>query len=80
MLFCETAQSEKIKSSKFWQLINNVKVQLPYGLEQVNNLFDNSFVLQTENDVFITYEIKDLMLIDEVNIENIEARVFRKKA
>lgn len=78
VLSCQTAQSEEINSIKFWQFINNVKLQLPYGLEQVTHLFNGPFFSQAENDTFITYENKGLIHVGEVNIESIEARVFRK--
>ncbi|WP_261458907.1 hypothetical protein [Serratia fonticola] len=70
--------SEKTDENSFWRFINNVKLQLPEGLAQVTHLFNNAFVIQDENDQFISYKSKGFILDGKVNIESIEARVFHK--
>ncbi|TQI80065.1 hypothetical protein FHU10_5083 [Serratia fonticola] len=75
---CHATRSEKMDSTIFWQFVNNIKTQLPKGLSYVTHIFNNPFVVQAENDVFTSYENKEFLLDGKVNIENIEARVFRK--
>lgn len=75
---CQASGSEKTDANSFWRFINNVKLQLPEGLAQVTHLFNNAFVIQDENDQFISYESKSFILDGKVNIESIEARVFHK--
>ena len=75
---CHATRSEKMNSINFWKFVNNVKVQTPEGLFKLAPIFNNAFVVQAENDVFISYSNSGLMLDGKVNIENIEARVFRK--
>ncbi|AYM89876.1 hypothetical protein D9980_04365 [Serratia sp. 3ACOL1] len=65
-------------SINFWRFVNSVKVQLPEGLAQIAHFFNGAFVVEDENDVFISYKNKNFMLDGKVNIENIGAKVFRK--
>jgi hypothetical protein len=75
---CHATRSEEMDSINFWRFVNSVKVQLPEGLAQIAHFFNGAFVVEDENDVFISYKNKNFMLDGKVNIENIGAKVFRK--
>jgi len=75
---CHAIRGKKISVVSLMGFIQETKTKLPEGIKSLTPPFYSSFIKVGGNKSFSIYKSEDFKLDNEIGIERVEARVFKK--